>query len=309
MKRLAATASVLFLEILLCPTGFGQAGQAQLEQSRQFQNERSLSADNPAGPQKLRTPAANFSDAGEQLILKETRPSAHFEAYSDVSAFHATNAAFSRRDAKSDSYLVPDVGISYRSSLSPTLTADFALQETLFRYSRFRELDFDSSTVKLGLNWRPKHFWDVELTGQYSFNRLTTSWFNNEVFRTHSFTLGWQKTVRLSAMVSFFAGGTAQFNVSNPIDLQRQELRLYAGVGVQLTERLSADLSYTGASYFYHDNRVDLNQALDAGLHFRVCEWLKLNGVVSADFNRSNQTSFNYDAVNLGGGINANLSF
>ena len=86
----------------------------------------------------------------------------------------------------------------------------------------------------------------------------------------------------------------------------------YFGYHVRATEHLTGDLVYRSAFYDYRDagtGRGDNNHSPSLSLRYEVTEWLALSATARATWNQSNQSVFDYEALNLGGSFGLNARF
>lgn len=253
----------------------------------------------------------DLGDLGDQVIMKRPEVFNRFSTFADISAFYTGNVALARRDAQPDGYLVSSAGVSWRERLGVDGVFDFGIQESLFRYDQFREFDFDSLNLGGGVSWNLRRLWSTQLFVRYNYNRINSGgYYDERLYDSHAIRVGLQKVWALSQADYILVGGSAEVGFADPTSLQRNEYAVYAAYGIQLTRSVAADLLYRAAVLNYTEvDRRDLNQTIALGLHYQPVEPVQLNLSASASFNRSDRTVFDYDAVNVGGGVSLNIAF
>jgi len=253
----------------------------------------------------------DLGDLGDQVIMKRTEAFKRFSAFADLSANYTGNVALTRRNAEPDGYLIGSAGVNWRERLGVDGAFDFGIQESLFRYDKFREFDFDSLDLGGGVSWNLRKLWSTQLFARYNYNRINSGgYYDEKLYDSHAFRVGLQKVWDLSQVDYILVGGSAEVSFADPTSLQRNEYALYAAYGIQLTRTVAADLLYRAAVLDYTDvDRRDLNQTVALGLHYQPVEPVQLNISASASFNRSDHAVFEYSAVNVGGGASFRIQF
>ena len=249
-------------------------------------------------------------DLGEQWMLKHNHRPQFFNLFADVSGFYTSNVALAHKPEFADSFIVASVGASYSRPFGGIWAFNVGLSETLFRYDTYGDFNFDSFNVGGGLSLQARQLWDTLFSLQYNYNRLSHGATSGELFSGHNFTLSALKSFQLSTADSLSFGATGSFNVADPSSLMWGGGSLFASYNVALTRQLSVGANYRVTFFDYTDGpRRDVNQALSAGAHFNVNRWLSVNASISGVFNSSNETAFEYRALNFGGGISGSIRF
>lgn len=312
---LRCLASFIAVLPLLSPHLLAQASPAQIEQARQFSNTPLSSDFGTATPPTEPTETAPLSsddDAfGAQLILKRQERIRPFSAFAEISAFATNNVALTRRDRQEDNFLVASAGAAFSQRFAYDLRFDTALRSSLYRYSKYRGLDFQSVDFTAGLAWSPPLLRGAEVTLRYGFTDLSTAERIREFYTNHAVLLGVQKVIPFSRAHGIYFGATAQWSLTDPREAERDEYDAFLGYRVQATRHLDADLSYRYGRYVYrHDEgREDDNHALALAVRYVPVEWLAFSATALLTFNRSTRAVFDYDAANAGVGLQLAVKF
>ncbi len=250
------------------------------------------------------------ADLGEQWVLKNNERPMRFSVFADASLFHTTNIALASGRQFADSFLVATVGANYVRPIGGPWTLNASLSETLFRYERFSEFNFDSFNAGAGLSFQAAKLWNSLFSLQYNFTHLTQEGNLDQLFSGHSLSLTGSRMFQLTTADSFTFGATTAYNLAEPSSLQRSDLAVFATYNLAVTRSLSLSLSYR-RSYFYYQNtsRFDANQALAAGLRLNLSRWFSLDMTVSGVANLSNRAAYDYHALNFGGGLSGTFRF
>lgn len=249
-------------------------------------------------------------DLGEQWMFKPNARQTRFTAFADFSGFYTSNVALAHGNGRGDSFLVANAGIGYAQPFGGGWSWNAGIVESLFRYNRFSEFDFDSFTVNGGISVQAHQLWGVNFSLQYGYNFLARGGTSDELFHSHSFTLAGVKTWRLSSADSFSFGSSVGISLAHPSDLQRADFDLFAGYRLNITRSLTASVDYRAGFFDYtNSSRRDVDQTLTVGLVFAINRWLSVSASASGGYNSSNRSAFEYRVLNLGGGIAGNIRF
>ena len=308
--------ALIFLQVS-APSAFSQdpAANAALQQT---QNLSQPSGTGPRiTPDGMVLPSGESSqeskcdeDLGEQWMLKHNQRPQFFNVFADVSGFYTSNVALAHKPEFSDSFIVASVGASYSRPFGGIWAFNVGLSESLFRYGTYSDFNFDSFNAGGGISLQAHPLWDTVFSLQYNYNRLTHGATSGELFSGHNFTLSAVKSFQLSTADSLSFGVTGSFNVADPSSLMWGGGSLFASYNLCVTRQLSLGANYRVTFFDYTDGpRRDVNQALSAGAHFNVNRWFSINASISGIFNSSNESAFDYRALNFGGGISGNIRF
>lgn len=289
-----------------------QTQEAQIEQARQFEL-RNLA---PASLATTSAPASGASGGGDnesfgvQQLLRDAERQRLFRAFADVSAFVTNNVALTRREPRSDAFLLATLGFEFRRPLPHGLHLDASLRVATFRYNEFYQLDFTSVDAGLGVSYHTEKLGGLDFFARYNFNELYSVASDEGFFKNHTLTLGVQKAVAFSRAHYAFVGAAGQLGFADPKIAERSELAAFAGYHLQATRHLEADLLYRYAFLFYSEgDRTDQNQTLSLGLRYRFTDWFSASASAYAGWNRSNEEVFDYNVANGGGGLTLSLQF
>ncbi len=248
---------------------------------------------------------------GEQIILKRLDKPRSFTGSAEIGAFVTNNVALAKRDAQEDRFLVATTAASYTHRFTDTFRFNAGAQGSLYRYNEFRELDFQSTDLWMGVTWAAPVLRGLDVSARYTFSDLTTAERTREFYKNHAILLGVQKVVPFSRAQSVYFGASAQWSFADPKQAGRDEYVGYAGYHAQLTRRIDADLFYRYGHYVYRygSGRHDENQTVSMSLHYRPTDWLNFSASTFFGVNRSNRTAFEYDVLNGGVGVQCSLQF
>lgn len=290
------------------------AQEARIEQARQFEAQRSAiegrseGAEISLGPDV--TEGVEDDSFGVQQFLKRQERLRPFRAFAEVSAFYTDNVALTRDHAIEDAFLVATFGFEYRRAITSRVTFDATAKLAAFRYDEVNALDFNSLDVGSGLSYRPSWLWDTELFARYNFTNLVSAETDDTFFKNHTITFGAQRAFVFGRAHYAFAGASALFGFADPKEAQRNEFSAYAGYHLQATRRFEADLLYRYGYFVYGEGgRRDHNQTIALSLRYEFTEWFAVFASAYFGINRSNQSVFDYDAGNLGGGLGLSFKF
>jgi hypothetical protein len=106
------------------------------------------------------------------------------------------------------------------------------------------------------------------------------------------------------------AGLTGIIGLSTPRTEQRDQAAIHVAYHLQITRSFDVDLLYRYAAQFYAaGDRIDRNQTLSLAMGVAATRWLRVAGSISAARNDSNESVFEYDVLNLGGGVKLEIAF
>lgn len=289
------------------------AEEAQFQQARQFGAFGNLPANAPSATisQTLTPSAGEDSDSfGVQQFLKDQEKLKMFRVYSDITALVTNNAALTRHDARTDAFLTQTFGFELRRPLAQGWQLEAGLQYSLFRYDKFRVLDFNSADADIGLLYHADRLGGVDFFLRYDFTALSQPSNGDPFLHSHTGIFGVQKSIAFNPAAGMFFGLSAEKSATRPRTEERSEFALFGGFQVQPTRHLQADLTYRWSLIPYTDfGRTDENQILSLGLHYHFSEWISAFTSVYADWNWSNKAAFSYSDVKGGCGLGLELRF
>ena len=245
---------------------------------------------------------------GAQVILKRQDTPKRFSMFVESSGSFTNNVALVHRDRQRDRFVVASSGAAFTERFGYHLRFDANVRASLYRYDKFRELDFQSVDASGGLTWSPPPLHGAEANLRYTFTDLTTAKSGDEFYKNHAVLLGLQKVVPFSRAHAAYFGASAQWSWADPVAAQRDEYVVFAGYHLQAMRQLDADVLYRYGRYGYSagTGRWDNNHTLSATLRYTPCEWAALSLTSFIGFNRSNRREFDYAVWN--GGLSLQLS-
>ena len=246
---------------------------------------------------------------GTQIILKNQEPRRIFTFFTDVSAFHTSNVDLVRDGSRSDSFLAANVGGFWRPAIRSDLIADISAGSSLLRYDHRSELDFEKLWAGAGLSWAIPRAPGLIAFVRYDFSEVLDA-NSNELLQDHELSVGGQKIFGFGRSHFLATGLTGILGLSNPRSQQRDQAAIHAAYHLQITRSLDLDLVYRFAAQFYTaGDRIDRNQTLSMAMGVAATRWLRVAGSISTARNDSNESAFEYDVFNLGGGLRLEITF
>jgi hypothetical protein len=252
----------------------------------------------------------NDADLGEQQILKRVEEYKPFTIQFGVPIYYTSNVALVRHGAQDDVIVAPALGLMYVPPITKTFFAELGVQEQVFEYGEFHELNFQSLDVIAGVVWYLPQFYNLTLRARYDFNRLTDEdW--DEFFRNHSFVLGAELPFRYSRAQQFSLGVRADLSFSaTPDEPQRNNYEVYIGYLLGLSRSFIIDAVARLVVYDYHKrDRTDVSEILSLGASYRLTDWWAISAIGSFAWNQSNHSVFDYEVGNIGGALAFTLRF
>ena len=310
LKFSAAAAAFIFSQGVAFSADPVLPQREQAERTRLPDLTRAETATERKPPAEIPASATDDDAFGAQLILKERIRQKYFQVFGDVGAFHTSNVALSRSDAHSDAFLNAAAGLGWRRAINDRLSLAISGRYTLFRYSRFSVLDFQSAETDVTLGIRLPADW--EFTIGYGFTQLNSRTDSAEFYHEHSINVGFQRIFPLNDANALVVGLGPTWSWADPQAAQRDKYAAYLGWRWRATERLSTMLLYRYGYYVYREGntgRRDHNQTASLSVRYDATDWLSLTASGFGTWNRSNQSAFDYDAWNLGGSIGVNARF
>jgi hypothetical protein len=306
----------LFVCLLLSTAAIARSQQAasSITQARLFPNPTTSGAVSVDANGTALSEDESASDSGDdsfgaQIILKNQERRRLYTVFADVSAYHTNNVDLDAARSRSDSFLAGNLGAAWRPAIRQDLIADFSGGMSVFRYDRASELDFEKLWAGAGLSWAVPRAAGIIVFGRYDFSEVLDA-SSNELLQDHEFSVGAQKIFVLGRSHYLATGLTGIVGLSTPRSEQRDQVAIHAAYHLQVTRSFDVDLLYRYAAQFYNEGgRIDRNQTLSLSMGIAATRWLRVAGSISAARNDSNQSAFEYDVFNVGGGLKLELTF
>ena len=294
----------------------GQDAVSSITQSRLFTAPSApgttlVDANGAALPaQEEESPTSSEDESfGAQIIFKNQQRRRYFSVFADASIIHTNNVDLTPSGRRSDTFLAANAGGAWRPSIQPGLVAEVSAGASVFRYDRARELDFEKFSVGGGLSWAVPRAGGIIAFGRYDFAEVLDAG-GDELLQDHGFALGLQKIFLFGRSHYVATGLTGIVGFSTPRSQERDQAAIHAAYHLQITRSFDADVLYRYAAQFYSEgNRTDHNHILSLAVGCSVTRWLRLGGLISAARNDSSQAGFDYDVLNLGAALRAEVSF
>ncbi len=250
-------------------------------------------------------------DLGEQRLLIPDQRYKSFSLFANVSEFYTSNAALTNGGEQGDWFTAMQFGASWVPRIAGNLYGEATALQQLYRYADLTGLSFNSLDLGGGLIYVIRELGDLSAFARYNYNLLTNPSAESSIFYQQTIRLGLQKPFVFSRAHSATLGFNADLNLDGwPDYAVRNRFALLAGYQANLTRQLQANLFYA-ISYlpFIETSRRDWNQILSAGLAWNLTPQFSINASVSASFNESNESFFEYSVLNTGAGVSALLKF
>ncbi len=232
-----------------------------------------------------------------------------FLLFGDISGFATSNAALTKENTLSDWFMVARVGASYQPRFSDTLQGELTVSQAFFRYNDYDVFNFNSTNVGAGLTKIATKLWNIAFFGRYNYTYLSNNDFGEQIFDSHSITIGAQKSFLFTRSHYAYIGYSSVFAWSDPYATQRNEHGLYGGYHMFVTRDLEFDSYARAAWYNYTQDRNDFNSTLNLALRYNFTDWLNMTASFSMAIDRSDQSRFDYNVFNGGAGVQLNARF
>lgn len=255
-------------------------------------------------------PSENDADLGVQAILKRQEQYKPFTFSLSLPFLYTTNVALTRNGAVGDGLFAPALTLAYQPRIARTLYGEFIAVQQLFYYDRYTDFDFTSFDAIAGVVWYLPQYHSLTLRLRYDFNRLTDDEFN-EFFQNHSVIGIVEMPFQFAQAMQLNIGALANISISaSPQSPRRNDFEAYAGYAVQLSRSFSVDaVGRFVVKDYYEGDRTDINEILALTANYRPNAWVTLSALATFSWNQSNQSTFDYNVANLGGGVAVTVKF
>ncbi|MCX5806347.1 MAG: hypothetical protein NT010_09830 [Proteobacteria bacterium] len=263
------------------------------------------------GVEDTTAPASPGDDAlGQQYILKQKSEYEPFSVFGNLVWNWTSNVALTKNNPQDDNYIVTTGGVSYQPIIRPNLLGEITVVQQWFRYDKFTDMNFDSLNIGAGLSYAIPELSNLAVFSRYNYNRLTDADGTGEYFRNHTITFGFFKIFPLARTHYLYGGYSSQFGFSDPKIYQRDYHSAVGGYNIDITSKLSVDLSIR-VSYipYEEEGREDFNESVSLGITYKPKPWLILTFSSFAAFNQSKNGVFEYNVVNLAPNIGIKIKF
>ncbi len=296
--------------------GFATAQEIRTEIARQPLPPQLRNFGPVTAPERISTPIADPSSAdaasefGEQVVLIRQAQWDPWRSDIGVTGYFTDNVALAPHRVQ-DFFLKYDVGVGYSNRIAGNWSTDLALTQSFLRYDQFNSLDFDLSRADVGVAYKAAALGDASLFLRYTFYRIASAGFGDEVLHNHSASLGIQKIWKVSQGQQLFFGlATEPSLAAVPAIARRDEQSAFGGWSLRLTDKLAAQLS---GRIGYHESlatdRADWNYVGLASLTYALTSHARLSASGSLAWNQSNQAVFTYRNAVAGLFVGLNFTF
>jgi hypothetical protein len=250
-------------------------------------------------------------DIGEQVLLQPASSYQAFSAWSNWNYFWTSNPDLLDDTAGSDGLLTGSVGGSWLPYLGHNLFAEFSVEQSIYRYARRTDLDFDALSLTAGLVYVIRDLDDLTLFTNYGYDLLTDQRWSGEIFHSHTITTGARKVFAISRGQRIYSSLSADFVLAGQPDYAlRHDFAWLSGYQANLTRNLKLDLYYQISAQAYPSAvRADLNQLIGGGLTLGITKWLSVQTTATLGINDSTEEYYDYFSANLGGGLGVLVNF
>jgi hypothetical protein len=252
----------------------------------------------------------NNADLGEQRILKRVEEYKPFSVQLAVPIYYTSNVALVRRGERGDVIVAPGIALTYAPRITKTFFGELSVQEQVFEYGEFHELNFQSFDAIAGVVWYLPQFYNLTLRARYDFNRLTNEHWD-EFYRNHSFIVGAELPYQFSRAQQFSIGTRANLSFSaTPDEPQRNDYELYVGYLAALSRSFAVSaVGRVVVRDYQIVDRADASEIIALSAYYRLTDWWVVSALGSYAWNRSDHSVFDYEVGNVGGALAFTLRF
>jgi hypothetical protein len=299
--------AVLARASLLAQTPSGDA----VDRSQLFRTQPGVTGATPEEtPLGYAEPSANDRDLGVQSILKEKEVYKAWTFTLDAPFYYTSNVALTRNGEVSDGVFAPLVAVTFQPHIWQTLYGEFAVAQQFFYCDTYDDFNFFSFDAIAGLVYYLPQFHNLTLRFRYDYNRLTSDdW--DEFFSNHQLIFIAELPYRFGRAMQLSVGAAADLSVAaDPQGPRRHEFDFYAGYQVAFARSFTVDASARlQVKDYIEGDRTDVGEILAVTANYHVRDWLVLSAISTFAWNQSNQSVFDYQVANAGGGISATIKF
>ncbi len=253
----------------------------------------------------------NDQDLGEQAILKRVEQYEPFTLETGTPIYYTSNVALVDHGAMSDVIIAPFVGLTYAPRLTKTLYSEFTVRQQFFYYQDFTGFNFASFDAIAGVAYSAPQLHNLSLRANLDYNRLTPTDSFDDFFSNVALNLSAELPIPIGRAQQISLGASASVSLyAQPEPPQRNDFGVYLGYSVAVTRNLFLSASGQIVVRPYDSNgRTDVSEILSGSANYRVRDWLTVSAITSFVANQSNQSVFDYQVFNIGGGITVSFKF
>ena len=253
----------------------------------------------------------NDSDLGEQAILKRVEKYEPFTFETGVPIYYTSNVALVDNGRVSDVIIAPVVGITYAPKLGRTLYGQFTLRQQFFYYQDFSSFNFASFDALAGVVYYAPQLRNLALRATIDYNRLTGTDNFDDFFSNYGLLLSAELPIPIGRAQQISLGAAANISLyATPSPPQRNDVGVYLGYTVGLSRNFSLNAAGQVLLRPYDSGgRTDVSEIIALSANYRIRDWLTVSGISTFVANQSNQSVFDYQVFNIGGGITLSWRF
>ncbi len=305
----------LFLALSwLSPTARGQASNA--DRARLLQSQANLaplppSASGEGVDQNYAVSTPNDTDLGDQAILKRVEKYDPFTLELGVPIYYTSNVALVDRGAMGDTIIAPVVGLTYAPKITGALYGEFTLRQQFFYYQDFTSFNFASFDGIAGVSYAIPKANNLILHADLDYNRLTGTDNFDDFFSNVALNLSAEMPIAIGRAQQISFGAAASVSLyATPTPPQRNDFGVYAGYFVNLTRNLSLSAAgHVVVRPYDSGGRTDVSEIISGSANYRIRDWFTVSAITTFVANQSNQSVFDYDVFNIGGGLTFSWKF
>ena len=311
--RLPYTSIAILAACFCASQAHGQTGAADRArlQTSQGPIQSPVSTTDSGVEQGYAAASPNDSDLGEQAILKRVEKYEPFTIETGVPIYYTSNVALVDNGRVGDTIIAPVVGITYSPKITKTLYGEFTLRQQFFYYSDITSFNFASFDAIAGLVYYLPELHNLVLRGGIDFNRLTGTDNFDSFFSDYSLGLAAELPIRIGRAQQISVGlGAAISLYATPSPPQRNDVGAYVGYTVNLSRNFWLSASGRVVVRPYDSgSRTDVSEIIALSADYRIRDWLTVAALTTFVANQSNQSAFDYEVFNGGGGVTLSWKF
>lgn len=288
----------------------GAADRARL-QTGQSPIQSPVSTTDDGVDQGYAAASPNDSDLGEQAILKRVEKYEPFTLETGVPIYYTSNVALVDQGKVGDTIIAPVIGITYAPRISKTLYGAFTLRQQFFYYQDVTSFNFASFDAIAGLVYYLPQLHNLVLRAGIDYNRLTGTDSFDSFFSNYGLGLGAELPIPIGRAQQISLGVDANISLyATPSPPQRNDIGAYVGYTVNLSRNFSLNAAGRLVVRPYDSGgRTDVSEILALSANYRIRDWLTVSAITSFVANQSNQSTFDYEVFNGGGGVTLTWKF
>ena len=276
------------------------------------------------------TEAVESGDLGREVILQPAPRLRMFEVSSDTQLLYDSNPLLLRNQEKADGLLYQTFQVSFTPRLVDKLVSSAYLRYQFIRYFDQSRFDFDSEAAGLYLGY-PLRDWLTIYSG-WSAQQLVAVEGSKSFYGEFDTQVGLRASFPLGDRASYFFGYQFDWRPSDPSVFNRLDHFAFLGLNVRIVDKLTAQLLYRLRFEDYLEDtktqhmipqpppapplsvtipkpRSDIENLISLALVYPFNEYVNVRLYALYSTNDSSRDQFDYDVVNVGGGLNLSFRF